>query len=155
MSEGKRDWNLAIALGVFAALAVSCALFSRYSAGLAGRSFSARLTAPDAAWEPIREGAVIGRAAEGARSRYLVAMPFFGRRVIISATLRRDGSVEGATLLDPGSQATFGRRLVAAMNGPGRTAALSYSPLDRAAESAYRALGESLREAQAAQGETR
>lgn len=155
MSEGGRDWSVAVAFAAFAALAVCCALFSRYSAGLADRALAANLKAPDAVWEPIREGAVIGRVAGADRARYLVALQFAGRRVILAATVRQDAAIEDATLLGSGAHASFGRRLVAAMNGPGRAAALSYSPIDRAAASVYRALSESLREAQASQGDRR
>lgn len=155
MNEGKRDWSVAVAFVAFAVLAVSGALFSRYSAGLAGRALAAQLKAPDAAWEPIHEGAVIGRILEGERARYLVALPLAGQRVILAATLRSDAAIEEATLLGTGAHASFGRRLAAAMNGPGRAAALSYSPIDRAVASVYRALSASLREAQASQGARR
>lgn len=152
MNEGKRDWSVAVAFAAFAALAVSCALLSRYSAGLAGRAVAARLNAPDSVWEPVREGSLVGRVADGDRTRYLVALPLGGQRVVLSTTLRSDSTIEAASLLGSGAHASFGRRLAAALNGPGRAAALSYSPIDRAVASVYRALSESLREAQASQG---
>lgn len=155
MNQGKRDWSVAGSLAAFAALAVCCALFSRYSASLAARAVAAQLESPDAVWEPVREGSLVGRVAGGDRARYLVALPLGGQSVVLSATLRPDSTIEAATLLSSGAHASFGRRLAAALNGPGRAAALSYSPIDRAVASVYRALSDSLREAHASQGARR
>jgi hypothetical protein len=155
MNEAKRDWSVAVVFATFAALAVCSALFSRYSSGQAGRALAAQLKSPEFVWEPVREGSLVGRVADGGRTRYLVALPLGGQRVVLSATLRSDATIEDAALLGSGSHASFGRRLVAALNGPGKAAALSYSPTDRSVASVYRALGESLREAHASQGDRR
>lgn len=152
MNEGKRDWSVAVAFAAFAALAVCCAMFSSYSADSAGRAVAVLLKSSGASWEPVREGSLVGRVANGDRVRYLVAVPFGGQRAVLSATLRPDSTIEAATLLGSGAHASFGRRLAAALNGPDRAAALSYSPIDRAVASVYRALNESLREARASQG---
>ncbi|MBP7263066.1 MAG: hypothetical protein KBB32_02760 [Spirochaetia bacterium] len=131
-------WPLAIALACLFILGLGAGFLSNYAASSSAESFLRMLepeAGTDAAWETLRDGALIGRAVSGrGQAVYLANVGFPGGSVQAAIQTNLDGRPLSSRVVSVRGASSYALRLSALIRELGSGSDSGYSPLDSSLE---------------------